>query len=81
MKFGFTFLLLSSPPMIIACDDIRSQSYYENLVAVTERQKYINICCDVPVNKVHRRCSSCLSNDLTSFYSSLAMKNNSVRSS
>ncbi|XP_069982564.1 uncharacterized protein [Penaeus vannamei] len=66
-----------TPPMIIACDDIRSQSYYENLVAVTERQKYINICCDVPVNKVHRRCSSCLSNDLTSFYSSLAMKNNS----
>ncbi|XP_047500726.1 uncharacterized protein LOC125046789 [Penaeus chinensis] len=65
-----------TPPMIIACDDIKSPSYYENLVAVIERQKYINICCDVPVNKVHRRCSSCLSNDLTSFYSSLAMKNN-----
>ncbi|XP_042867627.1 uncharacterized protein LOC122250320 [Penaeus japonicus] len=66
-----------TPPMIVACTDVKSLSYYENLVAVIERQQYINVCCDQPVNKVSKSCSNCLSNNHTSFYSSLAMKNNS----
>ena len=63
--------------MIVACEDLSKPTYMENLVAIEERQRGIDICCDLYV-KPGSRCNNCGNDNVTSFYSTLAMKNNDV---
>lgn len=64
-----------NPCLVVACKDESSPRFYENLVAMVERARAIDVCCEKPVSR-EKRCVVCGNTNQSTFYSPFAMRNN-----
>ena len=62
--------------MIIVAKPCTSNGFYENIYALQERLKQIEMCCGQVINDV--TCPTCGNSDSNYFYSPLSLKNKIV---